>query len=350
LLLAARERAEQAGMTVIAVAADEELRGPFLVARSIMGSVQAIEVASDSPGNDPLRRCLSAMSGEDDPSLASLPADQRLLRTLDLGAVAFRALAGDHGLAVLIDDVQWADDDSLRLLRYVVRANATNPILLLFAIRPEEFALVTEAVNLIADMDRMGVVRRLRVNRFTPAETRSFLAETLDGRRAEAERGEQLAAEEVERFRAWRASLAVVPAIASLRAHAEEIRAAELARRPDGEGLFRIMLALVAEAAAHVLRHDAQAPFVEAELLADVAADVMRRLRAAGIRSMCSVPLLAGDRLLGTLNAGSVRDDGCTGEELELLTQVANQLVIAVDNALAFHKIDELKEKLLQPV
>src|SRR6478672_8871053 len=147
LLLAARERAERAGMTVIAVAADEELRGPFLVARSIMASPEAIEVASDSLANDPLRRCLSAMSGEDDPSLASLPADQRLLRTLDLGAVAFRALAGDHGLAVLIDDVQWADDDSLRLLRYVVRANATSPILLLFAIRPEEFALVTEAVN-----------------------------------------------------------------------------------------------------------------------------------------------------------------------------------------------------------
>ncbi len=181
LLLAAREQAERAGMTVIAVAADEELRGPFLVARSIMASPEAVAAATGGPAHEPLARCLAAMSGEDDPGLANLPADQRVLRTLDLGAVAFRALAGQQGLAVLIDDVQWADDDSLRLLRYVVRANATNPILLLFAIRPEEFALVTEAVNLIADMDRMGVVRRLRVNRFTPAETRSFLAETLDG-------------------------------------------------------------------------------------------------------------------------------------------------------------------------
>ena len=31
---------------------------------------------------------------------------------------------------------------------------------------------MTEAVNLIADMDRMGVVRRLKVDRFTPVETR----------------------------------------------------------------------------------------------------------------------------------------------------------------------------------
>ena len=58
----------------------------------------------------------------------------------------------------------------------------------------------------------------------------AVVAETLNGRRAEAERAEQLVAEEAERFRAWRASLDVVPAIASLRARAEEIRSAELAK------------------------------------------------------------------------------------------------------------------------
>jgi glutamyl-tRNA reductase len=58
----------------------------------------------------------------------------------------------------------------------------------------------------------------------------AVVAETLAGRRAEAERGEQLVAEEAERFRSWRASLDVVPAIASLRARAEEIRSAELAK------------------------------------------------------------------------------------------------------------------------
>ena len=58
----------------------------------------------------------------------------------------------------------------------------------------------------------------------------AVVAETLDGRRAEAERAQQLVAEEAERFRAWHASLDVVPAIASLRARAEEIRNAELAK------------------------------------------------------------------------------------------------------------------------
>src|SRR5581483_7462044 len=49
-------------------------------------------------------------------------------------------------------------------------------------------------------------------------------------RRAEAERAEQLVADETDRFLSWRASLDVVPAIASLRARAEAIRSAELAK------------------------------------------------------------------------------------------------------------------------
>ncbi len=58
----------------------------------------------------------------------------------------------------------------------------------------------------------------------------AVVAETLAGRRHEAERAERIVADEAERWREWRASLDVVPAIASLRARAEEIRQAELDR------------------------------------------------------------------------------------------------------------------------
>src|SRR5205807_4427438 len=58
----------------------------------------------------------------------------------------------------------------------------------------------------------------------------AVVAETLAGRRAEAERAEDLVADAARSFRSWRASLDVVPAIASLRARAEEIRTAELAK------------------------------------------------------------------------------------------------------------------------
>ena len=181
LLLAATEIASEAGFTTIAVTADEELRGPFLLARSIVASPDALAGARSPETAEALERCLDSMSGRDDPGLATLQPDRRLLRTFDLGAVAFRALAKERPLAVLIDDLQWADDDSLRLIRYVVRSDGASPIFLMFAIRPEELALVTEAVNLIADMDRIGLLRRLKVDRLTQAKTGELLRQALGG-------------------------------------------------------------------------------------------------------------------------------------------------------------------------
>ncbi|MCW2976710.1 MAG: Glutamyl-tRNA reductase [Actinomycetia bacterium] len=61
----------------------------------------------------------------------------------------------------------------------------------------------------------------------------AIVSETLVGRRGEAERAEAIVAAEAEKFREWQASLDVVPAIASLRARAEEIREAEL-RKAEG--------------------------------------------------------------------------------------------------------------------
>jgi glutamyl-tRNA reductase len=59
-------------------------------------------------------------------------------------------------------------------------------------------------------------------------DLQAIVVETLAGRRSEAERAETIVAAEAEKFHEWHASLDVVPAIASLRAHAEEIREAEL--------------------------------------------------------------------------------------------------------------------------
>jgi len=55
-----------------------------------------------------------------------------------------------------------------------------------------------------------------------------IVVETLSLRRREAERAEAIVGAEAEKFHEWHASLDVVPAIASLRARAEEIREAEL--------------------------------------------------------------------------------------------------------------------------
>ncbi|HEX8098739.1 MAG TPA: AAA family ATPase [Actinomycetota bacterium] len=181
LLLAASEVAAAKGFTPIAVTADEELRGPFLLAQAIFTAPSTTEVAAGTPAEDLVRQAFETLIGAPPAGLEGLPPEQRLMRTFDLGAVALRALAAERPVALLVDDLQWADEDSLRLLRYVVRADATSPVFLLLAIRPEESALVNEAVTLIADMERMGFVRRLRLNRFTQVETGQFMKQILGG-------------------------------------------------------------------------------------------------------------------------------------------------------------------------
>jgi formate hydrogenlyase transcriptional activator len=67
-----------------------------------------------------------------------------------------------------------------------------------------------------------------------------------------------------------------------------------------------------------------------------------------GIKSGCAAPLISHDRVLGTLAVGNLVEDSFTEEDAELLTQIANQFAIAVENALAFREIEALKNKLTE--
>ncbi len=181
LLLAAAEMAATSGFIVVAVTADEEIRGPFLLAQSIFAAPALREAISGTAVESSVQRVIDAISGRDEPGLETLGAESKLLRTFDLAGMALSTIAGQRPLALLIDDAQWADDDTLRLLRYAVRADADRPIFLLLTIRPDELAAVTEAVNFVADMERMGVVRRLRPGRFSQVETGELARQALGG-------------------------------------------------------------------------------------------------------------------------------------------------------------------------
>ena len=181
LLLAAAELASASGFTCVAITADEEIRGPFLVARSLFSSPAIHDTAAGTPAEAAVERVIAAISGRDEQGFESLSPDAKLLRAFDLAGVAVSALAMLRPIALFIDDVQWADDDTLRLLRYVVRSDADRPIFMFLAIRPDEFASTTEAVNFVADMERMGLVRRVRLERFSSLETTELLKRVLGG-------------------------------------------------------------------------------------------------------------------------------------------------------------------------
>jgi len=112
----------------------------------------------------------------------------------------------------------------------------------------------------------------------------AVVATSLDGRRAEAVAAERIVAAEAERFHAWQASLAVVPAIASLRAQAEEIRVSELARVEARLGRLteseRALVDTVTAQIVNKLLHQPTVRMKEAALMPDglIYAEVVRHL------------------------------------------------------------------------
>lgn len=58
--------------------------------------------------------------------------------------------------------------------------------------------------------------------------------------------------------------------------------------------------------------------------------------QAEGLQSGCALPLISRGRVLGTLNLARLRKDAFSDADVEFLTQVASQIAIAVENALAY--------------
>jgi formate hydrogenlyase transcriptional activator len=67
-----------------------------------------------------------------------------------------------------------------------------------------------------------------------------------------------------------------------------------------------------------------------------------------GLQSHCFPPLISRNGILGVLGLGKRRENAFTQDDVEFLAQVANQVAIAVENALAYGQIAELKDKLTQ--
>jgi formate hydrogenlyase transcriptional activator len=64
------------------------------------------------------------------------------------------------------------------------------------------------------------------------------------------------------------------------------------------------------------------------------------------LRSFGFLPLMSRNRAIGTLVLARLRDDAFSQADIDFLSQVANQIALAVENALAFREIRDLKEQL----
>jgi formate hydrogenlyase transcriptional activator len=69
---------------------------------------------------------------------------------------------------------------------------------------------------------------------------------------------------------------------------------------------------------------------------------------AEGVKSLCHIPLVSRNRTLGLLSLTRLAPIPFSARDLEFLSLVGNQVAIAVENALAYREIAELKDRLAQ--
>jgi len=82
---------------------------------------------------------------------------------------------------------------------------------------------------------------------------------------------------------------------------------------------------------------------------ADVTSEyAIAALQAESLESGCALPLISRNRTLGVLTLGSRIKNSFSTEDVDFLSRVAGQVAIAIENALAYREIAELKDKLAQ--
>jgi formate hydrogenlyase transcriptional activator len=112
---------------------------------------------------------------------------------------------------------------------------------------------------------------------------------------------------------------------------------------PRGEVLLDVVTSPAGEAFRTrrpvVLNNFNPAPF---------APESVRHLTAMGMQSGIWVPLIHRERTLGTMTVASRRENAFSQQDAEMLGQVAGQVAMAVNNALAFKQIAELRDRLTQ--
>ena len=173
-----KEFVQVAGKTLLTV-------GPDLVGIFIPGSQLLIRIGTTIGINTNLAAKLSERIGKK--SGKDVLADPALNpeRIFEQYAAFLKALAKQHPLALVLDDLQWADSGSLNLLFYLTRQLKDSRILLLGTYRPDDVALGREGArhpfeSIMNEIKRYYGDIVLDLGRAAPGEGRAFTNQLID--------------------------------------------------------------------------------------------------------------------------------------------------------------------------
>jgi formate hydrogenlyase transcriptional activator len=117
---------------------------------------------------------------------------------------------------------------------------------------------------------------------------------------------------------------------------------------PHGRGVVKEEL-LITPSAAVVKALESLKPVVintwEPNELSSDASDLVA---AEGIKTFCNIPLVNRGRALGILSILRTTETPFSPGDVDFLSRASGQIAIAIENALAYHEISQLKDKLAQ--
>jgi formate hydrogenlyase transcriptional activator len=116
---------------------------------------------------------------------------------------------------------------------------------------------------------------------------------------------------------------------------------------PQGKGVIKEELLCTPSAAARKVM-DTFKPVVVHTWDPEAASDLPDTITAEGLRAFCNIPLLNRGRFLGILSILRTTETPFTPEDVDFLSRASGQIAIAIENALAYREISELKDKLAQ--
>ncbi|HEX9977584.1 MAG TPA: BTAD domain-containing putative transcriptional regulator, partial [Acidimicrobiia bacterium] len=94
-------------------------------------------------------------------------------------AVAFRQLADIGPTLVVLEDVHWADDDTIQALTQIASRIADHRILFAVSYRHGEARERTEVWRLLRELDRMPHCERLSLSPYSPAQSEELIRRSL---------------------------------------------------------------------------------------------------------------------------------------------------------------------------
>jgi formate hydrogenlyase transcriptional activator len=117
---------------------------------------------------------------------------------------------------------------------------------------------------------------------------------------------------------------------------------------PHGKGVIKEELLVTPSASVKKALDTLKPVVVDMRELDAVGSEASEIVVGEGIKAYCNIPLANRGRALGILSILRTTETPFSPGDVDFLSRASGQIAIAIENALAYHEISELKDKLAQ--